>query len=432
MLFRSGLSGLITPSLDEMVHMASEMERLGMNMPMMIGGATTSKIHTAVKIDPKYSSAIVYVPDASRAVGVVGELLSAERGVDYVRDIKDEYDKMRIKRSQRQTNKKFSTLQQARDNAFKFDWSTYTPPKPSFLGIKTFEDYSLQELVEYIDWTPFFRTWELSGKYPTILEDKVVGEEAKKLFEDAKAMLKQIIDEDWLQARAVIGFFPANSSGDDIELYADDERGEVQTVLHHLRQQLSKTPENTNGCLSDYSAPKNSGQNDYIGAFAVTTGIGIAEPVARFAQQHDDYNSSLLKALADRLAEAFAERMHERVRKEFWGYAGDESLSNTDLIAEGYQGIRPAPGYPACPDHTEKQTLWALLQPEENAGISITESFAMLPTAAVSGWYFSHPDSRYFGIGKIHKDQVEDYTKRKNVDIKVTERWLSPVMEYDA
>ncbi|MES0327895.1 MAG: methionine synthase, partial [Gammaproteobacteria bacterium] len=347
-----GLSGLITPSLDEMVHMASEMERLGMNMPMMIGGATTSKIHTAVKIDPKYSNAIVYVPDASRAVGVVGELLSEERGVDYVRGIKDEYEAMRVKRSQRQTNKKFSTLQQARDNSFKFDWSTYTPPKPSFLGIKTFEDYSLQELVEYIDWTPFFRTWELSGKYPTILEDKVVGEEASKLFEDAKAMLKQIIDEGWLQARAVIGFFPANSDGDDIELYDDDERGEVQTVLHHLRQQLSKTPENPNGCLSDYIAPKDSGQNDYIGAFAVTTGIGIDEHVARFEQQHDDYNSILLKALADRLAEAFAERMHERVRKEFWGYASDESLSNTDLIAEGYQGIRPAPGYPACPDHT--------------------------------------------------------------------------------
>ncbi|MDH5388478.1 MAG: methionine synthase [Gammaproteobacteria bacterium] len=426
-----GLSGLITPSLDEMVHMASEMERLGMDMPMMIGGATTSKIHTAVKIDPKYSNAIVYVPDASRAVGVVGELLSKERGVDYVRDIKDEYEAMRVKRSQRQTNKKFSTLQQARENKFKFDWSTYTPPKPSFLGIKTFEDYSLQELVEYIDWTPFFRTWELAGKYPAILEDEKVGEEAKKLFKDAKAMLKKIIDENWLQARAVIGFFPANSNGDDIELYADDERGEVQTVLHHLRQQLSKTPENPNGCLSDYIAPRDSGQNDYIGAFAVTTGIGIDEHVARFEQQHDDYNSILLKAMADRLAEAFAERMHERVRQEFWGYASDESLSNTDLIAEGYQGIRPAPGYPACPDHTEKQTLWELLQPEENAGISITESFAMLPTAAVSGWYFSHPDSRYFGIGKIHKDQVEDYTKRKNVDIKVTERWLSPVLEYD-
>jgi len=426
-----GLSGLITPSLDEMAHMASEMERLGMKIPLMIGGATTSKIHTAVKIEPKYSNAVVYVADASRGVGVVGELLNKERGAEYVQGIKDEYEQMRIRRSQRKTNKKFSTLQQARDNAFKFDWSDYTPPKPSFLGIKTFEDYSLQELVDYIDWTPFFRTWELSGKYPKILEDKIVGEEATKLFADAKAMLKQIIDENWLQARAVIGFFPANSSGDDIELYADDERGEVQTVLHHLRQQLAKTAENPNGCLSDFVAPKDSDQKDYIGAFAVTAGIGIDEHVARFEQQHDDYNSILLKALADRLAEAFAERMHERVRKEFWGYASDESLSNGDLIAENYQGIRPAPGYPACPDHTEKQTLWSLIQPDVNAGISITESFAMLPTAAVSGWYFSHPNARYFGIGKIHKDQVEDYTKRKDVDIKVTERWLSPVLDYD-
>ena len=258
-----------------------------------------------------------------------------------------------------------------------------------------------------------------------------MGEEATKLFADAKAMLKQIVDENWLQARAVIGFFPANSNGDDIELYADDERGEVKTVLHHLRQQLAKTAANPNGCLSDYIAPKDSGRNDYIGAFAVTTGIGIDEHVARFEQQHDDYNSILLKALADRLAEAFAERMHERVRKEFWAYASDESLNYNDLIAENYQGIRPAPGYPACPDHTEKQTLWSLIQPDVNAGISITESFAMMPTAAVSGWYFSHPDARYFGVGKIHKDQVEDYTKRKNVDIKVTERWLSPVLDYD-
>ncbi|MCW8924210.1 MAG: methionine synthase, partial [Gammaproteobacteria bacterium] len=354
-----------------------------------------------------------------------------ERGTEYIQSIKDEYEQMRIKRSQRQTTKKFSTLQQARDNAFKFDWSAYTPPKPSFLGIKVFEDYSLTELIDYIDWTPFFRTWELSGKYPQILEHETLGEEARKLFADAQAMLKQITDEGWLQARAVIGFFPANSNGDDIELYADDERGEVQTVLHHLRQQLVKTEQSPNWCLSDFVAPKGSGKKDYIGAFAVTTGIGIAEHVARFEQQHDDYNSILLKALADRLAEAFAERMHERVRKEFWGYASGESLNNSDLIAESYQGIRPAPGYAACPDHTEKQTLWSLIQPDVNAGITITESFAMLPTAAVSGWYFSHPDARYFGTGKIQKDQVEDYSKRKNEDIKVTERWLSPVLDYD-
>ncbi|MDH5710753.1 MAG: methionine synthase, partial [Gammaproteobacteria bacterium] len=425
-----GLSGLITPSLDEMVHMASEMQRLGMNIPLMIGGATTSKIHTAVKIDPKYSNAVVYVADASRAVGVVGELLSGERSAEYVQDLKNEYEQMRVKRDQRQTTKKSSTLQQARDNKFQFDWRTYTPPVPTFTGLKVFENYSLKELVDYIDWTPFFRTWEMSGKYPQILDDEKVGMEAKKLLEDAQAMLRQIVDDGWLQARAVIGFFPANSNGDDIELYADDSRAEVQTVLHHLRQQLAKSAESPNWCLADFIAPKDSGQKDYIGAFAVTTGIGIDEHVARFEKKHDDYNSIMLKALADRLAEAFAERMHERVRKEFWAYS-DESFSNAELIAEQYQGIRPAPGYPACPDHTEKQTLWELLQPEQNAGISITESFAMLPTAAVSGWYFSHPDARYFGIGKIQKDQVEDYTKRKNAELKVTERWLSPVLDYD-
>ena len=426
-----GLSGLITPSLDEMVYMASEMERLGLNIPLMIGGATTSRIHTAVKIDPKYSNAAVYVPDASRAVGVVGELLSKERSVEYVQGIKAEYEQMRIKRSQRQTDKKWSSLEQARENQFKFDWSSYTPPKPAFLGLKVFENYSLQELTDYIDWTPFFHTWELSGKYPAILQDKVVGEEAGKLFADAKAMLKQIVDENWLQARAVIGFFPANSNGDDIEVYADDERAEVKAVLHHLRQQLAKTAESPNWCLADFVAPKDSGRKDYIGAFAVTTGIGIDEHVARFERQHDDYSSIMLKALADRLAEAFAERLHQRVRKEFWGYASDESLSCSELIAESYQGIRPAPGYPACPDHTEKQTLWNLIQPDVNAGITITESFAMWPTAAVSGWYFSHPQARYFGIGKIHRDQVADYSKRKRVDVSVTERWLSPVLDYD-
>lgn len=427
-----GLSGLITPSLDEMAYMASEMERLGMTLPLMIGGATTSRIHTAVKIAPKYSHAAVYVPDASRAVGVVGELLSAERGPKYIQDIKDEYENMRLKRSQRQSGKKASTLQQARDNRFNFDWSQYTPPKPNFLGLKAFDDYPMAELVDYIDWTPFFQAWELSGKYPQILENEVVGEEASKLFADAQAMLKQIIDENWLQARAVIGFFPANSAGDDIEVYADDERSEVQTVLHHLRQQMAKSPERPNWCLADFVAPKESGREDYIGAFAVTTGIGIDEHVKRFEAQHDDYNSILLKALADRLAEAFAEHLHERVRKEFWGYASDESLTNNDLIAEDYQGIRPAPGYPACPDHTEKRTLWSLIQPDVNAGISITESFAMMPTAAVSGWYFSHPEARYFGIGRIQRDQVDDYAKRKNDSVKVTERWLAPVLDYDA
>ena len=426
-----GLSGLITPSLDEMVHMASEMQRLEMNTPLMIGGATTSRIHTAVKIDPKYDNAVVYVADASRAVGVAGELLSDDRKHDYTKSLKTEYNNMREERSKRTANRKTFSLQQARDNAYKGDWNSYTPPKPTFLGIKTFDDYSLAELSPYIDWTPFFHAWELAGKYPKILDDEVVGEEATKLFADAQRLLKQIIDEKWLQARAVIGFFPANSVGDDIEVYTDDERTEVKTVLHHLRQQMAKPSDRPNSCIADFVAPKASGKKDYVGAFAVTAGIGIDEHVKRFEDDHDDYNSILLKALADRLAEAFAERMHERVRKEFWAYAEDEKLSNNELIKENYHGIRPAPGYPACPDHTEKATLWSLIEPDKNAGITITESFAMLPTAAVSGFYFSHPDAKYFGTGKIQKDQVEDYARRKGDDLKVTERWLAPVLDYD-
>ncbi len=432
-----GLSGLITPSLDEMVHMAAEMERLEMNIPLMIGGATTSRIHTAVKIDPKYSNAAVYVADASRAVGVAGELLSDERKDVYIQNIKDEYELMREQRARRTASRKTFTLQQARDNAYKGDWENYTPPKPAFLGIKVFEDYSLEELTHYIDWTPFFHAWELPGKYPKILDDEVIGEEATRLFEDAQSLLKQIVDEKWLTARAVIGFFPANSVGDDIEIYNDDDRTEVKAVLHHLRQQMAKPSDRPNRCISDYVAPRDidnkaSGIKDYVGAFAVTTGIGIDEHVRRFEADHDDYSSILLKALADRLAEAFAECMHERVRKEFWAYASEESYSNDELIKEAYQGIRPAPGYPACPDHTEKATLWSLIEPDKNAGITITESFAMLPTAAVSGFYFSHPDARYFGTGKIQKDQVEDYAKRKGDDIRVVERWLAPVIDYDA
>ena len=427
-----GLSGLITPSLDEMVHMASEMQRLEMNIPLMIGGATTSRIHTAVKIDPKYSNAVVYVPDASRAVGVAGELLSDERKKVYMQNLKDEYELMRQQRDKRTASRKTFSLQQARDNAYKGDWSSYTPPKPTFIGIKTFDDYSLEELSHYIDWTPFFHAWELAGKYPKILNDDIIGEEATRLFDDAQTMLKKIIDEKWLQARAVIGFFPANSVGDDIELYTDDDRAEVKTVLHHLRQQMAKPADRPNRCISDYVAPKGFGKDDYVGAFAVTAGIGIDEHVQRFEADHDDYSSILLKALADRLAEAFAERMHERVRKEFWGYAADEALKNDELIKEAYRGIRPAPGYPACPDHTEKATLWSLIEPDKNAGITITESFAMLPTAAVSGFYFSHPDAKYFGTGKIQKDQVEDYAKRKGDEIAVVERWLAPVLAYDA
>ena len=424
-----GLSGLITPSLDEMAYMASEMQRLKMKIPLLIGGATTSRIHTAVKIDPNYDHAVVYVPDASRAVGVAGELLSEDRKLDYVQSIKDEYDVMRVQRASRTSKRKTFTLQQARDNAYKGDWENYTPPAPTFLGLKTFDDYSLEEISPYIDWTPFFHAWELAGKYPKILNDEVVGEEATTLFADAQKMLKQIIDEKWLSARAVIGFFPANSVGDDIEIYTDDERSEVRTLLHHLRQQMAKPSDRPNSCISDFVAPKNSGKKDYVGAFAVTAGIGIDERVKQFEADHDDYNSILLKALADRLAEAFAERMHQRVRQEFWAYASNETLSNDELIAEDYQGIRPAPGYPACPDHTEKATLWSLIEPDKNAGITITESFAMLPTAAVSGFYFSHPDAKYFGTGKILQDQVIDYSARKGDDLSVTERWLAPVIE---
>ncbi len=426
-----GLSGLITPSLDEMAHMASEMQRLGMTIPLMIGGATTSRIHTAVKIDPKYDNAVVYVPDASRAVGVAGELLSDGRQQEYMQSLKDEYNAMREQRAKRSGSRKSFTLQQARDNAYKGDWENYTPPKPTFLGIKTFDDYSLEEISECIDWTPFFHAWELAGKYPKILNDEVVGEQATSLFEDAQKMLKQIVDEKWLKARAVIGFFPANSVGDDIEIYEDDERTEVKTVLHHLRQQMAKPSDRPNSCISDFVAPKGSGKKDYVGAFAVTAGIGIDEHVQRFEDDHDDYNSILLKALADRLAEAFAECLHQRVRKEFWAYAPDENHSNDELIKEAYQGIRPAPGYPACPDHTEKATLWSLIEPDKNAGITITESFAMMPTAAVSGFYFSHPDAKYFGTGKIQRDQVADYAKRKGDNLKTIERWLAPVLDYD-
>ena len=426
-----GLSGLITPSLDEMVHMAAEMERLGLDVPLLIGGATTSRIHTAVKIDPRYSNAVVYVPDASRAVGVAGELLSKERGANYVKSIKQEYAQMREQREQRDTTRKTVSLEQARNNCYQDDWEHYSPPVPSFLGLKTFDDYDLQELTAYIDWTPFFHTWELAGKYPKILDDEVVGEQARHLFADAQAMLQKIVDEKWLTARAVIGFFPANSFDDDILVFSDESRDEVVTVLHHLRQQLAKPPERPNWCLSDFIAPAETEVRDYIGAFAVTTGIGIEQHIKQFEAVHDDYSSIMLKALADRLAEAFAERMHQRVRKEFWGYAPDEELNNDQLIAEEYRGIRPAPGYPACPDHTEKQTLWELIAPDTNAGIEITESYAMHPASSVSGWYFSHPEARYFGTGKIQRDQVEDYAERKRLELREVERWLAPVLGYD-
>jgi 5-methyltetrahydrofolate--homocysteine methyltransferase len=426
-----GLSGLITPSLDEMVHVAKEMERQGFTIPLLIGGATTSKVHTAVKIEPNYSKPVVYVLDASRAVGVAQSLLSEGLQSDYVSKIKHEYAEIREKRAAQQGTIKKTPINEARANKLQTDWQNYTPPKPNFLGIQVFENYPLAELREYIDWSPFFQAWELAGKYPKILQDEVVGQEATKLFADAQAMLDQLIAENWLEARAVIGFFPANVvQNDDMELYTDESRQVVQSILHHIRQQMAKS-ERANSSLADFIAPKDTGIADYLGVFAVTTGVGIEAHIQRFEAQHDDYSSIMLKALADRLAEAFAERLHERVRKEFWGYAADEQLSNEELIKEKYRGIRPAPGYPACPDHTEKATLWQLLQPDQLIGLSLTENFAMYPTAAVSGWYFSHPEAAYFGTGKIDRDQVLDYAARKDWRLDEAEKWLAPILGYD-
>ena len=429
-----GLSGLITPSLDEMVHVAKEMQRLDFHVPLMIGGATTSRVHTAVKIEPKYENQLaVYVKDASRAVGVATSLLSQTQKEDFVAKTRDEYVAVRKQREGRVSKKKWLTIAQARKNKTVVDWQNYQPPKPSFTGIKTFDNYDINEIAAFIDWTPFFHTWELAGSYPKILNDEIVGNEATQLFADAKKLLKRILDEKCLTARAVIGFYPANSiNDDDIEVYVDDSRDELLTTLHHLRQQNEKPKGKPNQAITDYVAPKDTGLEDYVGAFAVTTGIGVEALVAEFEKDHDDYHAIMSQALADRLAEAFAELMHQRVRKEFWGYVNDEALSNNDLIKEQYQGIRPAPGYPACPDHTEKQTLWSLLKPDDNAGMTLTESLAMLPAASVSGFYFSHPESRYFGIGQISKDQVEGYAKRKEMDLAVAERWLAPVLNYDS
>jgi 5-methyltetrahydrofolate--homocysteine methyltransferase len=427
-----GLSGLITPSLDEMSHMAKELEREGFQVPLLIGGATTSRVHTAVKIDPHYSRPTVYVKDASRAVGVVQSLTSEDQYTAYVNKTKAEYEEVRERHKGKTAKTKWLSIADARANKTPIEWQGYTAPVPAKMGITVFDGYPLSELRDCIDWTPFFRTWELAGSYPKILDDEVVGEHATGLFKDAQEMLDKIIAEHWLTARGVIGLWPANSvGGDDIEVYKDESRTEVLTTLHHLRQQNQKPGGRPNQCLADFLAPKETGIADYMGAFAVTTGIGIDEHVARFEANHDDYNSIMLKALADRLAEAFAERMHQRVRKEFWGYAATEQLDNDALIKEEYGGIRPAPGYPACPDHTEKALLWELLDAQNNSGIKLTESFAMVPAAAVSGWYFSHPDSRYFGLGKINKDQVEDYAQRKGMEFSTAERWLSPNLGYD-
>ncbi|MCC4310627.1 methionine synthase [Alcanivorax marinus] len=426
-----GLSGLITPSLDEMVHVAAEMERLGMEQPLMIGGATTSRIHTAVKIDPEYHNPVVHVADASRAVGVVSRLLSDTQRTDYVAEIKSTYEDLRERRKQQQVDRSLVSIDDARANRFQPDWSDYTPPEPKVKGLKVFDDYPLDDLVARIDWTPFFRSWELAGKFPRILDDEVVGEEATKLYADARAMLDKIVAEKWLTARAVIGFWPAQSDMDDILLYRQPGDADPFMTLHHLRQQLDrKKNDKPNYALSDFIAPKDSGKQDWLGGFAVTAGIGIDEHVKRFEADHDDYSSIMLKALADRLAEAFAERMHERVRKEFWGYDVGETLSNEEMISEKYRGIRPAPGYPACPDHTEKALLWELLEPEKNAGMTLTESYAMFPAAAVSGWYFAHPEARYFGTGKLARDQMDDYAARKGMARKDIEKMVPHLLGY--
>ncbi|MCB2108247.1 MAG: cobalamin-dependent protein, partial [Rhodobacteraceae bacterium] len=426
-----GLSGLITPSLDEMVYVARELEREGFATPLLIGGATTSKVHTAVKIAPGYKNPVIYVPDASRAVGVASNLLSENAKEKFAAGIRDDYEKVRTAHERGRQTKARQSLDAARANRFKPDWSSFKPERPKILGLTVYDDYDLAELTRYVDWTPFFQTWELAGKYPEILKDPVVGSEAVKLFNEAQAMLQRLIGEKWLTAKAVSGFWPANSIGDDIEIYADEKRSKVIATIHTMRQQMVRDNDRANFALADFVAPKDSGVADYLGGFAVTAGHGVDAKVAEFAKTHDDYASIMLKALADRLAEAFAERLHERVRKELWGYAASEKFSNDDLIAERYRGIRPAPGYPACPDHTEKATLWKLLDAEKNTGVQLTESFAMWPAAAVSGFYFAHPDARYFGVGKIERDQVESLAQRKNMRVPDMERWLASNLNYD-
>ncbi|MBN9928493.1 methionine synthase [Pantoea agglomerans] len=425
-----GLSGLITPSLDEMVNMAKEMERQGFTLPLLIGGATTSKAHTAVKIEQHYSGPTVYVQNASRTVGVVSSLLSATLKEDFVARTRKEYETVRIQHARKKPRTPPVSLQAARDNATSIDWESYTPPVPHRPGVSQVEA-SIETLRNYIDWTPFFMTWSLAGKYPRIMEDEVVGEEAQRLFADANAMLDRLSQQSLLRPRGVVGVFPANRVGDDIHLYSDERRDEILCVSHHLRQQTEKT-DFANYCLADFVAPKSSGKADYLGAFAVTGGLEEDALAEAYDRQHDDYNKIMVKALADRLAEAFAEYLHERVRKVIWGFAPNENLSNEELIRENYQGIRPAPGYPACPEHTEKAAIWSLLAVEEQTGMKLTESFAMWPGASVSGWYFSHPDSRYFAVAQIQRDQVEDYAARKGMSVTEVERWLAPNLGYDA
>ncbi|MFI5233611.1 MAG: vitamin B12 dependent-methionine synthase activation domain-containing protein, partial [Gemmatimonadales bacterium] len=440
-----GLSGLITPSLEEMAFVAGEMEREGFTMPLLVGGATTSKVHTAVKIEPHYSGPVVHVLDASRAVGVASALLSDGQRESFARDVRAEYKDIRVRRAERRRDTKTQTLAQARANKVAVDWSTVTPPVPKRPGISTYDEsqFPLGDLVPRIDWTPFFQAWELAGHYPDILEDPTVGASARSVFSDAQEMLRKIVEEKWLKVRAVVGFFPANSDGaEDICIWPDERRSKMEdgrstngdkpiAVVHTIRQQMVKPDGRANVALADFVAPCSTGLTDWMGFFAVTTGIGVDKKVAEFAAVQDDYSAIMVKALADRLAEALAERLHERVRREFWGYAPNEHLDNSAIIREQYQGIRPAPGYPACPDHTEKRTLFDILGATERAGIELTESFAMFPTAAVSGYYFWNPESRYYGVGKIERDQVEDYARRKGMELKDIERWLAPVLAYD-
>jgi 5-methyltetrahydrofolate--homocysteine methyltransferase len=426
-----GLSGLITPSLDEMVHVAAEMERQGFEIPLLIGGATTSQKHTAVRIDERYSGPTVHVLDASRSVGVTSTLLAPEKRDVYVREIAEKYAGIRTEYTEREGARRLVSLEQARANRWACDWAAYAPPAPTETKIRVFQDYPISELLEFIDWTPFFATWELKGRYPDLLDDPRVGESARRLHEDALALLDRIVGENLLNARALFRVFPAASSGDDVLLYDDEAREQHLATVHHLRQQMAKRDSRPNLCLADFVAPTDSGVPDWVGAFAVTAGIGLDELCEVFEADHDDYHSILAKALADRLAEALAERLHQRVRTEFWGYAPDEPLANEDLIAEAYGGIRPAPGYPACPDHTQKRVLFDLLEVSERIEMRLTEGGAMWPASSVSGWYFSHPDSFYFGLGKIDRDQVADYASRRGLSQIEAERWLRPNLGYE-
>jgi len=427
-----GLSGLITPSLDEMCHVAAEMEREEFDVPLLIGGATTSQVHTAVKICPNYTRGqAIYVSDASRAVGVVSKLLSEERQT-YLDEISENYQKVSASHKRGRGQKSRVSLKDARRNKYAIDWAAYQPVTPQFTGPRAFRDFDLRELAKYIDWTPFFATWEIKGTYPGVLEHERYGETARQLFEDAQELLKQILDEQWVRAHGVVGFWPANAVGDDdIAIYTDESRSERLATLYTLRQQMTRDSGRANTALSDFLAPEDSGVADYVGGFAVTAGIGELAIAERFTKANDDYSRIMVQALCDRLAEAFAERLHEKVRKELWGYGAHEDFSVDDLIAEKYDGIRPAPGYPAQPDHTEKRTLFDLLDAETQAGIELTESYAMTPPASVSGLYLAHPQSHYIGVGKIDRDQVEDYAKRKGWRVEEAERWLAPILNYD-